>query len=438
MRIYDIIKKKRDGYSLTKEEINYFIKNYTEDKIPDYQISALLMAIYLNKMDKEETLDMTKAVINSGDTFDLSEIKGIKVDKHSTGGVGDTTTLILGPMVAACGVPFVKMSGRGLGHTGGTLDKLESIKGFRVELDNDEFVNIANDINIAIISQTGNITPADKKLYALRDVTATVDNLSLIAVSIMSKKLAIESDAIILDVKVGSGAFMKSIDEAIDLANEMVDIGNSFGRKTIALVSNMDEPLGNAIGNILEVKEAIDTLKGQGPKDLYELCLVLASKLLVLAKKTDNEDEARRMLIEAVDTGKAYNKFYEMVEHQGGDLSFLDNPDLFPKAKYILELKSNKSGYVKSLNAEEIGVCSLILGAGREDKDSKLDLSVGLILNKKVDDPVEKDEILAFIHANDMEKAKEVEERLEKIIVIGDKNKDHKKLIYQEISNQIL
>lgn len=435
MRIYDIIKKKRDGCPLTTEEINYFVENYTNGHIPDYQISALLMAIYINKMDKRETLDLTKAVINSGDTFDLSDIKGVKVDKHSTGGVGDTTTLILGPMVAACGVPFVKMSGRGLGHTGGTLDKLESIEGFKVELSNEEFVKIVNDINIAIISQTGNITPADKKLYALRDVTATVDNLSLIAASIMSKKLAIKSDAIILDVKVGSGAFMKNTDEAVDLAHEMVAIGNSFGRKTIALVTNMDEPLGKAIGNILEVKEAIDTLKGKGPADLYELCLVLGAKLLVLAKKTKDEVEARNMLIEAVESGKAYEKFYEMVKYQGGDTRFLDNPDLFSKAKYILQVKSSKSGYVKSLNAEEIGICSLILGAGREDKDSKLDLTVGLVLNKKVDDQVEKGEVLAWIHANNMEKARDVEERLKRIILIGDKNKEHKKLIYKEIDD---
>lgn len=435
MRVYDIIKKKRDGLSLTTEEINYFIENYTNDNIPDYQISALLMAIYLNKLDKRETLDLTKAIINSGDTYDLSAIKGIKVDKHSTGGVGDTTTLILGPMVAACGVPFVKMSGRGLGHTGGTLDKLEVIKGFRVGLDNEEFVNIANDINISIISQTGNITPADKKLYELRDVTATVDNLSLIAASIMSKKLAIKSDAIILDVKVGSGAFMKSTDEAIDLANDMVSIGNSFGRKTVALVTNMDEPLGNAIGNTLEVKEAIKTLKGQGPKDLYELCLVLASKLLVLAKKVKDEKEGRNMLIQSIETGKAYEKLCEMVKCQGGDTSYIKDPELLPKAKYIIELRSNKSGYVKSINAEEIGVCSLILGTGRETKDSKIDLSAGLVLNKKVDDKVEKNDILVYIHSNNMEKAKEVEEKLNKIIVIGDKNKEHKKLILKEINS---
>ncbi|WMM26483.1 pyrimidine-nucleoside phosphorylase [Tissierella sp. MB52-C2] len=433
MRIYDIIKKKRDGYSLSTEEINYFVENYTNGTIPDYQASALLMAIYLNKMDKRETLDLTKAMINSGDTFDLSSINGIKVDKHSTGGVGDSVTLILGPMVAACGVPFVKMSGRGLGHTGGTLDKLESIKGFRVELSKDEFVRNTNDINISICSQTGNITPADKKLYALRDVTATVENLSLIAGSIMSKKLAIESDAIILDVKVGSGAFMKNIEDAISLANEMVAIGNSYGRKTIAVVTNMDEPLGKAIGNALEVREAIETLQGNGPDDLYELCLKLGSKLLVLAKKVDNEEDGRNILIDAVKSGKAYEKLIELVEHQDGDISYIKNTDLLPKAKYILEVKSKVEGYVKSIDAEEIGKAALYLGAGRETIESKLDLAVGIILNKKVDDKVELGEALAYIHSNDMEKAKEIEERLQEIYLIGNKNIDEKELIYKEI-----
>lgn len=435
MRMYDIIKKKRDGYPLTTEEINYFIDNYTKDNIPDYQASALLMAIYFNKMDKRETLDLTKAMINSGDTFDLSNIKGIKVDKHSTGGVGDTTTLILGPMVASCGIPFVKMSGRGLGHTGGTLDKLESIKGFRVALTDKEFEDIANHINIAICSQTGNVTPADKKLYALRDVTATVENLSLIAASIMSKKLAIKSDAIILDVKVGSGAFMKNIDDAIELANEMVALGNAYGRKTIALVTNMDEPLGNAIGNALEVKEAIYTLKGQGPEDLFELCLVLGSKLLVLAEKAKDELEGRAMLIDAVNSGKAYDKLIEMVRLQNGDISYIENPDLLPQAKYILEVKSNKDAYVKAINAEEVGKCALALGAGRETKESILDLAVGIVLNKKVDDKVEAGEALAYIHTNDIDKAKEVEERLLDIFVLGEKNKENKQLIYKEINH---
>lgn len=435
MRMYDIIKKKRDGYSLTTEEINYFVENYTNGNIPDYQASALLMAIYFNKMDKRETLDLTKAMINSGDTFDLSAINGIKVDKHSTGGVGDSVTLILGPMIAACGVPFVKMSGRGLGHTGGTLDKLEAIRGFRVALNNDEFVNNTNDINISICSQTGNITPADKKLYALRDVTATVENISLIAGSIMSKKLAIKSDAILLDVKVGSGAFMKSIDDAIALAEEMVAIGNSYGRKTIAVVTNMDEPLGRAVGNVLEVKEAIETLQGKGPDDLFELCLVLGSKLLILAGKVKDEIEGRKMLIEVIESGKAYQKLIELVEHQDGDISYVKDIELLPKAKYILEVKSDREGYIKSINAEEVGKAALVLGAGRETIDSKLDLSVGIVLNKKVDDKIKINETLAYIHANDLEKAKDVEKRLKKIFIIGEKNIENKQLVYRKINH---
>lgn len=433
MRMYDIIKKKRDGMSLSPGEINYFVSNYTNGKIPDYQASALLMAIFLNKMNRDETLELTKAMVNSGDTIELSKIKGIKVDKHSTGGVGDTVTLILGPMVAACGVPFVKMSGRGLGHTGGTLDKLESIKGFRVELDKEEFVKNTNDINISICSQTGNITPADKKLYALRDVTATVENLSLIAGSIMSKKLAIKTDAIILDVKVGFGAFMKNLEDAISLANEMVDIGNSYGRKTIAVVTNMDEPLGRAIGNTLEIKEAIETLQGNGPKDLVELCLVLGAKLLTLAGKVNDETEGRVMLEDVISTGRAYEKFIEMVEHQGGDVSVISNPDLLPKAKYVLEVKSEEKGYIKSINAEEVGKIALSLGAGRETMDSVLDLSVGLVLNKKVDDEVIKNEVLAYIHANDLGKGNKARELLLNTFVIGNKNEKRKQLIYKEI-----
>jgi len=430
MRTYDIIKKKRDGEELSTEEINYFVENYSNGQIPDYQIAALFMAIYFNKMNKRETLDLTKAMINSGDSVDLSEIKGIKVDKHSTGGVGDTTTLILGPMVAACGVPFVKMSGRGLGHTGGTLDKLESIKGFKVELTTHEFLNNSNNMNISLCSQTANITPADKKFYSLRDVTATVESLPLIASSIMSKKLAIGSDAIILDIKVGSGAFMKNIDDAIKLAEEMVDIGIGYGRETIALITNMDEPLGKAIGNALEVKEAIETLKGKGPEDLYELCLQLGTRLLLLAKKVKSEKEARLLLEEVIYSGAAYKKLIELVKYQGGDISYIKNPRLLPKANYIIEVKSEKEGYVKSLNAEEIGKSTLTLGAGRVTMDSIIDLSAGIVLNKKVDDKVCIGETLAYVHSNDINKGKEVEESIKNSYIIGSKNKEGKKLIY--------
>ncbi|MCK9442955.1 MAG: pyrimidine-nucleoside phosphorylase [Tissierellaceae bacterium] len=433
LRIYDIIKKKRDGLSLSTEEINYFISNYTKGNIPDYQVSALLMAIFINKMNERETFDLTKAMVDSGDTFDLSSIRGIKVDKHSTGGVGDTTTLILGPMIAAAGVPFVKMSGRGLGHTGGTLDKLESIKGFKVELTNEEFSKIANDVNLAICSQTGNITPADKKLYALRDVTATVDNLSLIAASIMSKKLAIKSDAIILDVKVGLGAFMKSLKDATKLAEEMVRIGSSYGRETVAVVTNMDEPLGRTIGNALEVEEAINTLNGKGPDDLMEVCLTLGSKLLVLAKKASDESNGREILLGTIQSGSALEKFKQMVGLQGGDVSYVEDTSLLPKAKYIIEVKSEKKGFVKSLNAEQIGECALILGAGRDTKETKLDLAVGIVLNKKVDDEVGKGETLAYIHANNLEKGNEIKERLLNIYNIGEKNPELKTLIYREI-----
>lgn len=435
MRMYDIIEKKRDGFPLTNEEISFFVKEYTNGNIPDYQASALLMAIFFNKMNEDETLDLTKAMIESGDTVDLSALKGIKVDKHSTGGVGDTTTLVLGPMIAACGVPFVKMSGRGLGHTGGTLDKLESIKDFNVNLSKEDFVNNTNDINISICSQTANITPADKKLYALRDVTATVDNLSLIASSIMSKKLAIQSDAIVLDVKVGSGAFMKDLQHAKELAKLMVNLGNNYGRKTVAIVTDMDEPLGNAIGNALEVKEAIETLQGNGPKDLYELCLVLGSKLLVLAERVSDEKEARILLEDTIKTNKAFEKLLELVKEQGGDVDYILNPDLLPKTKYVMEVKSTKIGYVNGINAEEIGKCALSLGAGRETLDSVIDLGAGIVLNKKVDDEVRLGDILAYIHTNDLNKGEVVRNRILEIYKIGDKNIKSKTLIFDEISN---
>ena len=430
MRMYDIIKKKRDGLELSSEEINYCIENYINGKIPDYQMSALLMAIYFNKMTERETLDLTKAMVNSGDIVDLSEVNGIKIDKHSTGGVGDTVTLILGPMIAACNVPFVKMSGRGLGHTGGTLDKLESIEGFRVELSKEEFLSNVNKINIAICSQTSNIAPADKKLYSLRDVTATVDNISLIASSIMSKKLAIGSDAIILDVKVGSGAFMKKIDDAISLSKEMVRIGCNYGRETVAVITNMDEPLGKAIGNSLEVKEAIEVLTGKGPEDLRELCLYIGSLILVLAKKVKDQDEGIKLLREVLDNNLAYNKFVELVEYQGGNVDQVRNPELLPKSNYLLEVKSEMEGYVTSIDAEKIGICALKLGAGRETMDSAIDRSVGIVLNKKVNDKVAFGETLAYIHANDMDKAREAEKEIKSIYRINKKPNTNKKLIY--------
>lgn len=430
MRMYDIIKKKRDGLELSTEEISYVIDNYTKGLIPDYQMSALLMAIYFNKMNERETLDLTRAMVDSGDKVDLSQIKGIKVDKHSTGGVGDTITLILGPMIAALDVPFVKMSGRGLGHTGGTLDKLESIENFRVDLTDEEFLRNVNEINIALCSQTSNITPADKKIYSLRDVTATVDNISLIASSIMSKKLALGSDAIILDVKVGKGAFMKDLESALSLSNEMVRIGTNYGRETVAILTNMDEPLGKAVGNALEVKEAIDVLKGNGPDDIYELSIELGSVLLLLAKRVNDIDEGKRLLRDVISSNKAYEKLLELVEYQGGNVEQVRNPELLPKAEHVIEVRSLKEGYIKSIDAEKIGQCALKLGAGRETMDSIIDLSAGIVLNKKVNDKVDEGEVLAYLHTNDLNKAREVEKIIYDIIEISHERGKDKKLIY--------
>ncbi|WP_066873085.1 pyrimidine-nucleoside phosphorylase [Clostridium mediterraneense] len=405
MRMYDLILKKRQGLELTKEEIDYFIKNYTDGNIPDYQVSALMMAIFFNKMNKRETADLTMAMVNSGDVLDLSEIEGIKVDKHSTGGVGDTTTLVLAPMVAALDIPVAKMSGRGLGHTGGTIDKLESFKGFSVEMTNREFIDNVNSLKIAVGGQTGDLAPADKKLYALRDVTATVDNVSLIASSIMSKKIAAGADAIVLDVKVGDGAFMKNAEDAKLLATEMVDIGTNVGRNTIAIISDMDQPLGYAVGNALEVKEAIETLKGNGPKDLFELCLTLGSNMVVLAKKAETAEQAREMLLETISSGKALEKLKQFVKAQGGDETVIDDTDKLPKAKYVVEVKADRAGKVSKIHAENIGLIAMELGAGRATKDSVIDLAVGIILTKKREDEVKVGDVIAYVHANDMEKA---------------------------------
>ncbi len=411
MRMYDIIMKKRNGRELSEEEINFFIENYTKGVIPDYQVSALMMAIYFQKMTEAETLALTMAMAKSGDMLELSAIKGVKVDKHSTGGVGDKTSLALTPMVAACGIPVAKMSGRGLGHTGGTIDKLESFEGFSTALTTEQFIDNVNKIGIAIMGQTADLAPADKKLYALRDVTATVDNMSLIASSIMSKKLAAGADAIVLDVKTGSGAFMKSEKDAFALAKEMVQIGNNAGRKTVAVVSDMDQPLGQAVGNALEVKEAIATLMGEGPADFVELCLTLGAQMLIVGGKAKEENEARKMLETVIGDGSALRKLAQFVEAQGGNPAAVYEPELLPKAQIIKEILSPVTGYVGHIACDEIGICSLILGGGRETKDSEIDLSVGLILCKKVGDYVQPGEPLAVIHANDEEKCRAAEER---------------------------
>lgn len=404
MRIYDLIEKKRDGHVLSNEEIDYVIKGYTDGSIPDYQMSALLMAIYFRGMNEEETLHLTMAMRDSGDVLDLSEIKGVKVDKHSTGGVGDKTTLVVGPMVAACGVPVAKMSGRGLGHTGGTIDKLESFPGYRVSIPEDVFISNVNEIKIAVAGQTANLAPADKKIYALRDVTATVDNISLIASSIMSKKLASGADAIVLDVKTGSGAFMKEEKDAILLAQEMVNIGNGAGKNTIAIITDMDQPLGHAVGNALEVREAIDTLRGEGPDDLLELSYVLGSYMLKAAGVADDLEEAREKLENSVKNGNALKKLAELVKAQGGDETYVYNTDKLVKSSIIMDVNSEVSGYVEKIETEDIGRVSLVLGGGRENKDSVIDLSVGVVLHKKVGDKVEKGDAIATLYANDLDK----------------------------------
>jgi pyrimidine-nucleoside phosphorylase len=407
--MYDLIIKKRNGQELSTEEINYFIENYTKGNIPDYQVSSLMMAIYFQKMNMRETSDLTMAIVHSGDILDLTKIEGIKVDKHSTGGVGDTTSLVLTPMVAALGIPVAKMSGRGLGHTGGTIDKLESFNGFSVEITEEQFINNVNTIKLAIMGQTADLAPADKKLYALRDVTGTVDNISLISSSIMSKKIAAGADAIVLDVKVGDGAFMKSYEDAKELAQAMVNIGKNVGRETIAVISDMDQPLGLAIGNALEVREAMDTLMGKGPQDLLELCLTVGSQMVLLAKKAASVEEARQLLLKTIEDGTAIYKFKEFITAQGGSAEQVDDPELLPKAKYVVEVKSDREGYVTKINAQNIGLIAMELGAGRATKEDVIDLAVGVVLNKKRGDKVGIGETIAYIHANDesrIEKAK--------------------------------
>lgn len=404
MRMYDLIMKKRNGGALSGEEIRFMVQGYTRGDIPDYQMSAMMMAIYFRGMNADETLALTMEMAQSGDMLDLSDICGVKVDKHSTGGVGDKTSLALTPMAAAAGVTVAKMSGRGLGHTGGTIDKLESFSGFSTAISEQQFKENVNRIGIAIMGQTADLAPADKKLYALRDVTATVDNMSLIASSIMSKKLAAGADAIVLDVKTGSGAFMKTEEDSFALAREMVRIGNGAGRKTIAVVSDMDQPLGYAIGNALEVREAIDTLRGNGPEDFVELCMTLGSYMLVAGGKAETREDAERILREVIADGSALDKLAEFVEAQGGDRELVYHPERLPQASIVQEIDAPADGYIQGIVCDEIGICSLILGGGRETKESEIDLSVGLVLHKKVGDAVRKGESLATIYANDQAK----------------------------------
>ena len=426
MRFYDLIIKKRNGQELTQEEINFMIKEYCEDRIPDYQMSAMLMAIYFQGMDINEIKYLTMAMVNSGKIIDLGSITGIKVDKHSTGGVGDTTTLALAPMVAAAGVPVAKMSGRGLGHTGGTIDKLESIKGFKTELSLNKFIDIVKKVGVSIISPTSDLAPADKKLYALRDVTGTIDSIPLIVGSIMSKKLAAGADAIVLDVTTGSGAFMQEYKDALKLGKIMVDIGLELGKETVAVVSNMDEPLGFAIGNSLEVKEAIEVLKDRGPEDLRNLCLVLGAHMLKLGRAVKSYEEGKNRLEKILQEGAAFNKFKEMITAQGGNPEIIDKPELLPLAKHYTKIKADISGYIQKIDSRLIGESAMLLGAGREKKESEIDLSVGIILKKKVGSKVNINEDLAEVYYNDSKNLKEAKNKLFSSFVIRDKK--HKKL----------
>lgn len=433
MRMYDLIMKKRNGESLTTDEITFMIDGYTAGRIPDYQMSAMMMAIYFRKMTEEETLALTLAMQKSGQVLDLSGIQGIKVDKHSTGGVGDKTSLALTPMVSACGVKIAKMSGRGLGHTGGTIDKLESFPGFTTGISIEQFEKNVNEAGIAIMGQTAELAPADKKLYALRDVTATVDNISLIASSIMSKKLACGADAIVLDVKTGSGAFMKQLADSQALAREMVTIGRGAGKKTYAVISDMDQPLGRAVGNSLEVREAIDTLRGHGPEDFTALCMELGSLMLVAGEKAENQQQAREMLREAVSSGRALDKLAQFVSLQGGDSSYVYEPEKFLQASIQEEVYADREGYIQKIECDEVGICCLMLGGGRETKESKIDLSVGILLHKKVGDYVKCGESLATFHANDAEKCAQAKERFLSAYTIGKEKPPVRPLIYEVI-----
>lgn len=434
MRMYDIISKKRDGHALSDEEIQFFVDGYVAGAIPDYQVSALLMTIYFQGMTPQETAALTLRMARSGDMIDLSSIDGIKVDKHSTGGVGDKTTLIIAPIVASLGVRVAKMSGRGLGHTGGTIDKMESIPGLRTALDEQTFFEIVRKVGVSVVGQTGNLVPADKKLYALRDVTATVNSLPLIASSIMSKKIAAGSDRILLDVKTGNGAFMKTVEDSIALAQEMVSIGKQVGKTTIALITDMDRPLGCAIGNALEIQEVCETLQGRGPKDLMEVCLALASNMLVLAEK-GNLDTCRALAQRQIENGAAFDKLKEMIAAQGGDASVLDDYKKFPQAAVCRAVVARKSGYLYSIDTERCGIAAVELGAGREKKEDAIDYSAGIVLRKRMGEPVREGEIIADFYTSELEKFYAAEELFQQSIVIKEELPPHKPLIYARVSD---
>ena len=423
MRAVDIIEKKKHGEILTSDEIEYMVDGYTQGEIPDYQMSAFLMTIYFQGMNNKETSDLTLSFVNSGDQVDLSEIEGIKVDKHSTGGVGDKISLIVIPLVASMGIPVAKMSGRGLGHTGGTIDKLESIEGFKIEMSGSEFVDNVNKYKMAIVGQSANLTPADKSIYSLRDVTSTIDSIPLIASSIMSKKIASGADAIVLDVKVGSGAFMKSIDEAKKLARTMVDIGKALDRNTIAVITNMNQPLGNEVGNANEIKEAIEVLRGEGTEDETTVALTIAAYMCILGGAFDDFDKAYKSLEKVIKSGKAIEKLKELIKIQGGDETVVDNPEKLPKASNHIEVKSLKSGYISSMDAEDIGIAAMLLGAGRRTKEDKIDYAAGISLKKKIGDYVEKGETLSVLHTNLDEYKSAYDMALNALVISKDKAK---------------
>ena len=432
MRMYDIIKKKRDGLALTEQEIHFFIDGYVKGEIPDYQAAAFLMAVYYKGMNLDETRALTFAVRDSGVTLDFSNIDGIRVDKHSTGGVGDKTSLVVAPIVASLGVKVAKMSGRGLGHTGGTIDKLEAIPGFQTDLSEEEFISIVNDLGVCIVGQSHELAPADKKLYALRDVTATVDCLPLIVSSIMGKKLAADDDCIVLDVKTGSGAFCKTVEESVRLASVMVDIGKSAGKKMLALITDMDRPLGANIGNSLEVIEAINTLNGNGPEDFTEVCLILATNMIYLAGKGTME-ECEAMVKKAITDGSALETLAKMVKAQHGDDRVIYNPDLFEKAKYSREVKADKSGYIVRVDTEGYGVASLLLGAGRNTKEESIDFSAGITLVKKTGDKVEEGDVIAVMFTNDENRFPSAVDRFMKSTEIGQDKPEERPLVFERV-----